>query len=657
MNNLEPGSILHDRYRIIEPLGKGGMGNVYLGLDISLNKKVAIKENFNLSEDSAMQFLQEAHLLAELHHPNLPRVTDYFLTSSFQYLVMDYLSGDDLQKLLEREGRQPIAMVLLWADQLADALEYMHSRKPPVTHRDIKPANIKLRDDGSVSLVDFGIAKAAESSQLTAAGAMGYTPGFAPPEQTGGGRTGPHSDQYAFSATLYTMLTGSRPVESIKRVLSGEMVVPARELNPAIPENVSDALLQAMSITPAGRFKSVKGFIHAIRDPTFRLDEPQMKERRETRPALFLLTLVIIGALILTVLSISALFLYRLAAFVPASVSTQTGTELAQAQQGFTAAPENTLEGGNVVSTVFAASQTPVPVPTRSLISEGRWLAYSSNQADGKTFQIWLMRLGLDKDGNPEPVSTRQLTTGGGNKTHPTWSPDGDFLLYSAPAESGLEKDGLDIWRIPIFGGSAINLTRRKGDDMFASWSPDGMQISFTNNGRDDGIRQLFTMNPDGSDQIRISTAYEESQGIWSPDKQLLLYVITARGNDYFYQRYSTSNYQTPQPYDVAEVFGRLGRVSDPAFSPDGLLLAYTRSKGQDRRIGVADFAARGASFSLITTGGKDYDPAWSSDGKWIAFTSERDGTPRIYIMTSAGLVQTGVSPLTASGTFPSWQP
>ncbi len=659
MKNLEPDSILHERYQILKPLGKGGMGNVYLAEDQSLNKRVAIKENFNLGEESASQFLQEAHLLADLHHPNLPRVTDYFIEGINQYLVMDYLPGDDLQILLEREGRQSVSTILPWADQLADALQYMHTRKPPVTHRDIKPANIKLRSDGTAVLVDFGIAKAAETSQQTAVGAMGFTPGFAPPEQTGGGRTGPHSDQYAFAATLYMLLTGNRPVESVKRVLNGEKTLPARDLNPMIPVNISDALQKAMSINPQGRFKSMKDMVRALHDPSFRWQEPTPETARKPRPLVFLLAVILITTLALIILGVSVFGLDALPAFFTSDRHTSTAfpdqrTEIRQSTANIRG---TATEKEPTIDSVMPFTETPAPEPTRSLISDGNWLAFSSNQADGKTMQIWLMQVGLNTEGNPVALSIRQLTSGSGDKTHPAWSQDGDFLLYSAPAASGLDADGLDIWRIAVDGGKPVDLTNRKGDDLFASWSPDGNLISFTNDGRDDGVRQLYSMDTAGRDQTRISTAYEESQAIWTPDMKTLLYVITARGNNYLYQRSSDSNYQTPQPYDVTEVFGRFGQVTDPAISPDGSQLAYTRTKGRSHWIGVADFLSRGGSFSLVTRSGMDFDPAWSSDGKWIAFTSERDGLSHIYIMTSTGLVQTCVSPVTASESYPAWQP
>jgi TolB protein len=138
---------------------------------------------------------------------------------------------------------------------------------------------------------------------------------------------------------------------------------------------------------------------------------------------------------------------------------------------------------------------------------------------------------------------------------------------------------------------------------------------------------------------------------------RVLLHVITAVNTTYFAQRSAESKYTKTAPFDTNQSHGRLGQVSDPAFSPDGSHVAYTRTKNNDRWIGVVDYQSKGANFSLLTKTGKDYDPSWSADGRWIAFTSERDGLAQIYIMTSAGLVQSGVSDLTVNATYPAWQP
>ena len=157
---LEIGSLLNGRYRIERILGQGGMGAVYLAHDETLGLPCAVKENLSASKDSERQFRREATLLASLRHHNLPRVTDHFILGDQQYLVMDFVAGEDLKERFARQWSLPEVDVLLWAAQICEALTYLHGLTPPVVHRDIKPANIKLTDEENVMLVDFGIAKA-----------------------------------------------------------------------------------------------------------------------------------------------------------------------------------------------------------------------------------------------------------------------------------------------------------------------------------------------------------------------------------------------------------------------------------------------------------------------------------------------------------------
>lgn len=201
--SLPPGSIIENRYRITEMIGEGGMSRVYLAEDLRLDTRVAIKENLQTALESRRQFEQEARILAHLNHPNLPRVIDHCSdpASGRQYLVMDYVEGEDLEVIVQRSGPLSEQVVLNWIRQVMDALTYLHSQSPPVVHRDVKPANIKITPQGKAVLVDFGIAKLQGSGTLT--GARAFTPGYAPPEQYGL-RTTARSDVYALGATLYS---------------------------------------------------------------------------------------------------------------------------------------------------------------------------------------------------------------------------------------------------------------------------------------------------------------------------------------------------------------------------------------------------------------------------------------------------------------------
>jgi len=207
---LATGTVLINRYRIVKRVGQGGFGAVYRAWDLSLLQPVALKENSGGGMEAQRQFEREAQLLAGLRHANLPRVIDHFvLPGQGQYLVMDFVEGKSLSDLLvERGGPLDEAEVLPWIRQVADALEYLHTRTPPIIHRDIKPDNIIITQEGQAILVDFGISKVYEASKSTTIGARAVTPGYSPPEQYGRGRTDARSDVYALGATLYTLLTG-----------------------------------------------------------------------------------------------------------------------------------------------------------------------------------------------------------------------------------------------------------------------------------------------------------------------------------------------------------------------------------------------------------------------------------------------------------------
>src|SRR5512136_2118461 len=197
--SLEGGALLAGRYRIGRALGQGGFGAVYLAQDERLGLPCAVKENLSLSPETERQFRREANLLASLRHAHLPRVTNHFILGDQQYLVMDYVEGEDLRQRVLREGPLPPGDAMRWMAQIADALSYLHSHTPPIIHRDIKPANIKLTAAGEAMLVDFGIAKASAAGQQTTTSAMGFTPGFAPPKQYGTGSTDARTDEYAFA--------------------------------------------------------------------------------------------------------------------------------------------------------------------------------------------------------------------------------------------------------------------------------------------------------------------------------------------------------------------------------------------------------------------------------------------------------------------------
>lgn len=264
---LPSGLQLQNRYRIIRLLGEGGYGAVYLVEDMRLGGKyLALKESFDNSGEAQQQFQLEARLLANLIHPHLPRVTDYFIESSGrQYLVMDYVNGQELTEILiQRQRSIQVNQAVTWMAQVCQAVAHLHNQRPnPIIHRDIKPHNIKITANNQAVLVDFGIAKLYVPQKGTARIAKAVSVGFSPPEQYVGG-TDARSDVYALGATLYSLLTATLPPDAFDRIIKGAPLIPPSHINRQVPSALEQIVLQAMELDPRRRFPSAQEMWQAL---------------------------------------------------------------------------------------------------------------------------------------------------------------------------------------------------------------------------------------------------------------------------------------------------------------------------------------------------------------------------------------------------------
>lgn len=301
------------------------MGNVYRAEDVRLPGRLcAIKEvqvdpsaTPEMQAQAQAQFLQEASILAQLDHPNLPKVSDFFSENERDYLVMDYVPGDDLrQTLIKQGGPLPVEDVLTWAVQIVDALNYLHAQTPPVLHRDIKPANIKLTPDGRIKLVDFGLVKVLnEDDDRTITVVQGRgTALYTPLEQYGGdgGHTEVRSDIYALGATFYHLLTDVSPPDAKNRFLSPNSLRAPHELEERIPGHVSEAILWAMEMHPDQRPASIEAFAAVLFGEKKRPLNPPSTQNNlvsdmmvafwKNRMAAFAVVVLFLIALLLTIL-------------------------------------------------------------------------------------------------------------------------------------------------------------------------------------------------------------------------------------------------------------------------------------------------------------------------------------------------------------------
>ena len=289
---IEPGMLLQDRYRVVRLLGQGGMGAVYLATDERFQSTVAVKQTF--FDDPALRkaFEREAQLLNHLRHAALPKVSDHFIEGAGQFLVMEFIEGADLSDLLERQGAFPLAEVLQWADELLDALDYLHTQQPTIVHRDIKPQNLRLTARGQIVLLDFGLAKGrpAEAHASTAASIFGYSRSYAPLEQIQGTGTDPRSDLYSLSATLYHLLTGTPPVDALTRASAvvknqPDPLQPAHLAHAQVPIAVSRILQRALAQNAARRPQDARQMRAALRQAAAACAETPLRTAAHTPAA------------------------------------------------------------------------------------------------------------------------------------------------------------------------------------------------------------------------------------------------------------------------------------------------------------------------------------------------------------------------------------
>ncbi len=689
MQKIEIGLVLKDRYKLIKQLGVGGMGEVYLAQDESLDTQVAIKINHNLNESTSAQFIREARLLAGLKHPNLPRVIDYFTENDSQYLVMDYIPGDDLKTIVERKDKLNPELIIKWAVELGNALTYLHNRKPPIFHRDIKPANIKLTPNGDVLLVDFGIAKTGDPSQETQTGAWAFSPGFAPPEQISGLRTGPYSDQYSLAATIYYLFSGKPPVDAAQRMMGAALFTPLNMAVTSVPLHVSEAISRALAIKPEDRFPSIADFLTALTNPQQTqiaqgdqktvmashyppILPPAPVQTKAEKPArkrgafgTILALVIVLGIIVGGYYALTTFGMIAPLAFLSPARPTATAEILPTEAPTLAATQElvPTFTSQALATATLAATATPeVTEAAATTIGHGGKIAFISNRQGDGINQVWLMTVAQDADGKLTATNVEQLTFTPGEKSQPAWSPDGTKLLFVG-VSSDFAKNGTpfakDIWVLDMTRGGAepVDLTKRAGDDVDPAWSPTGKLIAFTSYYREDNIPQLFLMNSEGFEQRRISERFGELYPTWTPNDDYLYYTLDYNGHQILSMRDRWSLYVDQKKFDVSSDNGRLGNVLDAQLSQDGQMLIYTQVSSEGQNIFSAPVKDRGRTSTQLTDSGHDYAASWSPDAQWIVFTSERDENAEIYIMDASGQNVTDLSNHPGLDKDPAWQP
>jgi len=636
---LERGALLHKRYRIVEILGQGGMGSVYRAVDENLGVDVAVKENLFTSDEYARQFRLEAVILANLRHPNLPRVTDHFVIGDQgQYLVMDYIEGEDLRQRMERMGNIAEDDAILLGAAICDALAYLHTRKPPILHRDLKPGNVKITPDGHIFLVDFGLAKVMHGSQATTTGARAMTPGYSPPEQYGTARTDPRTDIYSLGATLYAALTGIIPEDGLARAMDNTQLTPLRKRNSKVSRRLASAIEKAMGIDPADRFQSAEEFKRSLlgsKSKTQRLPgdyviqppPPEDEEQSEKQNAIER------GSQPLPLVGNRELPSDELPVFKPPRKRRKKNRLLtfilwflllfAGAAVGIVRfAPDLIPREWKpyIPEYLFAPARTLVapPAPTQTEIPP----ATETVQATAT-----LEHPPTPTRKAPTPVSTIIPT-----KTLPP-------IVESTSTP--------DSTAIPV----ATNLGGGFGQVVFASASL--------------GIPQIFLVNLDGTGLTQITQIEQGAcQPEWSPDGEQLVFTspcpTRSEFDDDLYKDSSLYLINT-NGTGLKPLTSVPGSDFEPAWSPDGKRIAFTSLRDGHKEIYVLTVAT-GAIVRLTTASGdiqESSQPSWSPFGNRITYTVKRFNAYQVWAMSDTGQdnIQLARSGQRLSDYSPIWTP
>ena len=298
----EIGTIIDGKYEILKEIGRGGMSIVYLAMDKRLNKQWAVKEirkkgSGKNEEIVVNSLLAEANMMKRLDHPSLPRIVDIIDNGVTIYVVMDYIEGESLDKILNEYGAQPEEMVVNWAKQLCDALSYLHSQKPPIIYRDMKPANVMLKPEGNIKIIDFGIAREYKEQNLADTTVLG-TKGYAPPEQYSG-QTDPRSDIFALGMTMHHLLTGVDP-------RNGEPYAPVRQWNPELSEGIETIIDRCVEPAAENRYQSCADLLYDLEHPELITKGFKQKQRKKLIAFIAAIGMAVVMAVAGLVLNVTA---------------------------------------------------------------------------------------------------------------------------------------------------------------------------------------------------------------------------------------------------------------------------------------------------------------------------------------------------------------
>jgi len=624
---LLPNTLVRGRYRIMGEIGAGASSVVYRAFDESEGLDVALKVVAEPTPAMEREFRRQADLLLPLRHPNLPRYRDYFVIPGHAlYLVMDFVPGDNIERVLEREGVFSEADVLHWAPRVLDALHYLHSQVPPLIHADAKPANIRFAPDGRVLLVDYGLGRAEPLDDFE----------------------DPRADIYLFGATLYTALTGRPPEPGRERSEGRTVLTPVQRRRPEISVRLAQAVERALSLNPEDRFETAIEFAEALPLPeSVKADrEDEIEEPPSNRTWLMWLALGLLALGLVAVFAAIWVMGGLGARPTPAPPGSPTLAPVWATATALQAAalitPSATPTPFNTPTPTAAVTPSATATPRATPLGGGMSgrIAFVSERT-GKP-QIFLMNV----DGT-NPTALTNLPDGA---CQPAWSPDGKQLVFISPCARRAETyPGAALYLMNADGSDVKQLVSLAGGVFDPDWSPSGLTFTVLQNNRP----QVYVAAPDGSNPQRLSPPVAfDRHPTWSPDGARLLFLNNTRaGRPTLYWMNKDGTFEDGRnPRQVTRDLD----ADSPAWSPDGRLVAFV----SQNNLFTVPWDGLGFGVRAVRTEGLNDEPAWSPDGQWLVYESWLEfGERDIFRLPAAGGPPVQLTTDPAPDYHPAWQP
>lgn len=663
------------QFRVDAFIASGGMGTVYRVWDQKRSVSLAMKVlHSDLADDLSIfkRFKREANALKKLAHPNIVQFYGLYQTADLVFLLEHFVDGPSLKDILKkRPGRSlPIPEALAYMKAIGSALGYAHANG--VVHCDVKPGNVLIDRGGNIYLTDFGIARHAESTTTTLAGAG--TAAYIAPEQIRGELVTPATDVYALGVILFEMTTGQRPFRGSEAVTekggttANERIRYAhlymqpsdpRSLNTAISKKTANAILKSLEKNPEKRYQTTQGFLDAIYLATG-LTSSQIAERavlssdfRETtkssrpsaQPYPHYAPLYTSKRFVPWLIGVVAFVLIGIAFIASKNGAVVSGFDQSTETGFITASPSDAKVGETdnnrpelTPATIFTniPTSTPTVTPTPNPRTPSGKIVFTCQiYKNENSDQICIM----DADGS----KSQQLTHNSFENYYASLAPDGNSIVFASNQTGNFE-----IYEMDLNGNQRV-LTSGIGELSAPEISPDGTAIVFTNN--TGGLTRIWVMNRNGNNphEVYSQSGQDSLDPVWSPDSRQILFAIGKGENKRLYV--INKNGSGLEQINIS-ILTR-GR-SD--WSPDGITIGTYSGESWHREIYLFDLD--GSNLRQISNGGNVLAPSFSPDGGWVVFTGYidnygNDDGCEIYIMRIDG---TDVRRLT-NNDYCDWQP